>query len=184
LHTAVSVCANVLQASRKNMMFNGKPSQKNNRRFLIVTSIVVFIQSIRSSNSQQSDNFFVQMRLEDSSLQQIPPSLRQSVAITRDVSAEAHRLKQESPPERGVPVFFILLGALSVPVVWQSMMEMIRQYYYGGVIIDAREKPPLISNSHSVPANMVFFIDANGKARQFRSQDFSEAVLKGLLKGS
>jgi hypothetical protein len=60
--------------------------------------------------------------------------------------------------------------------------ELLRQSFYGGVIIDTRPQPPTVTNDPKIPANMVFVVDASGKTSQFKSDELSPELLGGLLK--
>ena len=51
----------------------------------------------------------------------------------------------------------------------EMINEMLRQIYYGGVVIDMRIKPPSVTSDPKVPANMVFVIDAEGKTTRYTS---------------
>ncbi len=134
------------------------------------------------AGSQHAERAQVRMRLDDSALREIPPSTRGQADLQRDDSIEAVQLRNAAPPERAVPVFYIIVGALAIPVIWQSIMEMIRQSHFGGVLIDARQSPPLISSSLTIPANFVIFIAPSGEVQRFRSQDFNEGLLNKLLR--
>jgi hypothetical protein len=64
----------------------------------------------------------------------------------------------------------------------EMINEMLRQIYYGGVIIDMRTQPPSVTSDPKVPANMVFVIDTEGKTTRYTSDRFSLDVLKMALK--
>lgn len=51
---------------------------------------------------------------------------------------------------------------LSIPVIWDTVREMLRREYYGGVIVDARQTPATISYSKALPAQTITFIGPDG----------------------
>src|SRR5262245_32902429 len=83
----------------------------------------------------------LRIRIDDSVRQSIPPLVQQHLVIEPDHSDEAKDLVRRSPPSRAVPIIFIVVGAISIPVVVQMMREALRQVYYGGVLIDMRTQP-------------------------------------------
>jgi uncharacterized membrane protein YcfT len=91
-------------------------------------------------------------------------------------------LIRNSPPARAVPIFFIIAGVMAVPVIAQMIREALRQFYYGGVLIDLRLQPPITSDL-KIPANMVFVINADGKSNQYKSDQLSPELVAGLFKG-
>ena len=93
----------------------------------------------------------------------IPPIAQEHLRIDPDQSEEAKDLARRSPPGRALPVIFIIVGAIAVVELLQMIKELLRQVYYGGVLIDARSQPPSVTNDPKIPANMVFVIDADGK---------------------
>jgi hypothetical protein len=88
---------------------------------------------------------------------------------------------QLSPPQRAVPVILIAVGVLSIPIIWNSIQEMYREYYYGGVLIDLRQTPPLITSSKTIPSDMTFVTDPSGKVTQYKASEFTQDLLKTLL---
>jgi hypothetical protein len=77
----------------------------------------------------------------------------------------------------------IILGAIAIPVILQMIKELLRQTYYGGVIIDTRMQPPIVTSDVKVPANMVFVIDSNGRTTEYTSDQISGEFLRAVLKG-
>jgi hypothetical protein len=135
-----------------------------------------------SANGQPDDTVTVRIRVDDTVRQIIPPILQRKLTIEQDQSEEANELIRRSPPARAVPVIFIIVGAMAVPVVLQMVREALRQIYYGGVLIDMRTQPSTVTSDPRVPGNMVFVIDSNGKASQFTSDQLTPAMLGELLK--
>ena len=78
--------------------------------------------------------------------------------------------------------FFIVAGAISIPVVVQMMREALRQVYYGGVLVDTRTQPVSVKSDPSIPGNMVFVIDAEGKTTRYTSDQLSPELLLSVFK--
>ena len=64
----------------------------------------------------------------------------------------------------------------------QMIKELVRQTYYGGVVIDTRSQPPTISSDPSIPANMIFVVDTKGKTTHYTNDKFSLDTLRLALK--
>ena len=60
--------------------------------------------------------------------------------------------------------------------------EMVREFYYGGVVIDGRKTPPEITNDPKIPPNMIFVFEGNGAVKQFKSGELSVGLLELVLK--
>jgi hypothetical protein len=133
-------------------------------------------------SGQESETVTLRIRVDDSVRQSIPPILQQNLRIELDQSDEANELIRRSPAGRAVPVIFIIVGAMAVPVVLQMMREAVRQFYYGGVLLDLRSQPPSVTSDPKIPANMVFVIDGDGKMSRFTSDQLSPELLASLLK--
>jgi hypothetical protein len=133
-------------------------------------------------SGQQGEAVIIRMRVDDSVRQSIPPVLQQHLKIDVDQSDEAKELVGHSPAGRAVPVMFIIVGAIAVPVVLQMMRETVRQFYYGGVLLDLRSQPPSVTSDPKIPANMIFTIDGDGKMSRFTSDQLSPELLASLLK--
>jgi hypothetical protein len=112
----------------------------------------------------------------------IPPIAQRNLTIERDQSEEAKELIRRAPPERAVPIIFIIAGAMAVPMVLQMIREALRQTYYGGVVIDMRSQPPSVTSDPKIPGNMVFVIEAGGKTTRYTSDQLSPELLGPLLK--
>jgi hypothetical protein len=153
------------------------------RTFHIVIFSLATAAFPSGARSQQDDTVTIRIRVDDSVRQSIPPILQRSLTIEQDQSEEANELVRRSPPARAVPIMFIIAGAMAMPVILQMIRESLRQIYYGGVLIDTRLKPANVKNDLSIPANMVFVIDADGKTNRYTSDQLSPDLLAQLLKG-
>jgi hypothetical protein len=91
-------------------------------------------------------------------------------------------MRSASPPGRAIPVIFIIVGVLSIPVLWRTLRSMFIQTYYGGVIIDTRTSPISILHDGGIPSGTIVVIDKTGAAQRFDEQDFSASQLGSLLK--
>jgi hypothetical protein len=134
------------------------------------------------ASGQQGENVTVRMRVDESVRASIPILVQKNLTIEPDQSQEAKELAGLSPPERALPIIFIVVGALTVPVVVQMIREALRQTYYGGVIIDIRTEPPSVRSDPKIPGNMVFVIEAGGKATRYTSDQLSPELIGTLLK--
>jgi hypothetical protein len=153
------------------------------RRRTIILTTVVQLLSTTFAPAQGQQSIEVRMRVDQSGLRTVPIPVRERLNVERDNSTDAAALIAAAPPERGAPIFFLIIGIASIPIIWQAGVEMIRQAHFGGLLIDARQSPPLITNSLTIPASMVFFIDPSGQVQRYRSQDFTENLLERLLQG-
>jgi len=123
----------------------------------------------------------VHIQLDEGALQKIPGDERADVSVIEDKSATAQALIKNAPKQKAVPVIYIVVGVLSIPIIWDTLQEMLRRNYYGGCIIDARQTPALIRHDKSVPAAFVLFISPDGKSEKYESRFFSEGMLRKLL---
>jgi hypothetical protein len=130
----------------------------------------------------QEDNVSIRIRVDDTVQAKLPPILQQTLTITPDTSPEASALVQRVPPGRAIPVILIIVGALAVPVILQMVKELLRQTYYGGVLVETRSQPPSITSDVKIPANMVFVIAADGKTTEYTSSQITPDVLGSLLR--
>jgi hypothetical protein len=135
-----------------------------------------------SAGGQDGEIVTIRMRVDDSVRGVIPPIILSNLTVEPDQSEDANELIRRSPPARAVPVMLIIFGAMAVPMVLQMIKELLRQTYYGGVIIDTRTKPPSVTSDPKIPANMVFVINNDGKTSQFASDQLSPEMLSPLLK--
>jgi hypothetical protein len=133
------------------------------------------------ARGQPADSASVQMRVEQQALLRIPLRTRQSLSVQTDNSTDAQRLAEGAPPAHAVPVFFIVAGVLAAPIIYDAILEMVRETVYGGVIMDLRDKPPIITNSRAIPAGMVQVINPDGSTETHQSQSFVLETLKAWL---
>jgi hypothetical protein len=136
----------------------------------------------KRASSQQGDMVTVRMRVDESVRAAIPPLAQRNLTIEPDRSQEAKQLAQRAPPERAIPIIFIIAGAMAVPMVLQMIREALRQTYYGGVIIDMRSEPPSVTSDPKIPGNMVFVIDTGGTTTRYTSDQLSPELIGTLLK--
>jgi hypothetical protein len=133
------------------------------------------------ASGQQGGTVTVRIRADDSVRMAIPPIAQRNLAIEPDQSDEAKELARRAPAGRGLPVIFIILGAIAVTQLLQMIKELVRQTYYGGVVVDTRLQPPSVTNDPKIPANMIFVVEANGKTNQYTSDQFSlDVLIRGL----
>jgi hypothetical protein len=152
------------------------------RRSLYMTMFLLGAAAFpQCAGAQGGDGVSVQIRVDDSVRGLVPPILLNTVRIEPDSSAFARDLADRSPPARAVPVIFIIVGTLTIPIVLQMIQELLRETYYGGVVIDARSSPPNITSDPRIPANMVFVTNADGKTNQFTSNQLSADLLRKIL---
>jgi hypothetical protein len=137
----------------------------------------------RAASAQQGDMVTIRIRADESVRAVIPPIIQRNLTIALDQSEEAKDLARRVPPERAVPIIFIIAGAMAVPIVLQMIREALRQTYYGGVMIDMRSQPPNVTSDPKIPGNMVFVVDTDGKTTRYTSDQLSPEVLGSLLKG-
>lgn len=134
------------------------------------------------ASGQQGGTVTVRIRADESVRMIIPPIAQGSMTIEPDQSEEAKELAKRSPDTRAVPVILLIFGAIAVTELLQMIKELVRQTYYGGVVIDTRSQPPSVTNDPKIPANMVLVVDANGTTRRFTSDQFTLDVLSLALK--
>jgi hypothetical protein len=144
--------------------------------------IAFFLGTSRAASAQQSDTVTVRIRADESVRAVIPPIAEGSLTIEPDQSPAANDLAQRVPPGRAVPIIFIIVGAIAVTELLQMIKELVRQVYYGGVVIDTRTQPASVTSDPKIPANMIFVIDADGKTNRFTNDQFSLDVLKLAFK--
>src|SRR5215813_10978888 len=152
------------------------------RRFHIITFLMGAKISSGTAIAQQGDTLTVQIHVDESVRAVIPPIVQRNLKIEPDQSEEAKDLARRSPPERAVPIRFVITGAIAVPVVLQMIREALRQTYYGGVVIDMRSQPPSVRSDPKIPGNMVFVIDTSGTTTRYTSGQFSMELLGSLFK--
>jgi hypothetical protein len=74
------------------------------------------------------------------------------------------------------------VGALAVTELLQMIKELLRQAYYGGVLIDTQTHPPTVTSDPKIPGNMVLVVETGGKATRYTSDQLSPELLEALLK--
>jgi hypothetical protein len=148
---------------------------------IVVFSLGTITTFSWGAGGQQNGMVTVRIRADDSVRAVIPPIAQRDLTIEPDQSETAQDLARRSPPERAVPIIFIIIGAMALTELAEMINEMLRQVYYGGVVIDMRTQPPGVTSDPKVPANMVFVIDAEGKTTRYTSDRFSFDVLKSAL---
>ncbi len=124
----------------------------------------------------------VRIRVDDTARAVLRPIEQKNLTIKPDNSQEAKELAERVPPGRALPILVIIAGAIAVTELLKMIQELYRQTYYGGVVIDTRQQPPMISSDPKIPGNMVFVIDAAGKTTQYTGDQFSLDALKVALK--
>src|SRR5215467_9074524 len=127
----------------------------------------------RIVKGQQADTVTIRIRVDESVRAAIPPIVQRNLRIEPDQSEDAKELARRAPPERALPIIFIIAGAIAVPMVLQMIREALRQTYYGGVMLDMRSQPPSVTSDPRIPGNMVFVIEADGKTTRYTSDQLS-----------
>ena len=152
------------------------------RRTLVLAGLGLPI-CVTTLRAQAPATAQVRLRIDsDALLYGVPREARRELQEQKDESAEAQQMILQAPPQRRVvPVILIAVGVLAIPVIWNSIQEMYRQYYYGGVLLDLRQSPPLITYSKAIPANMTFVTDTAGKTTEYKADEFTQDLLEKLL---
>jgi hypothetical protein len=152
------------------------------RTFHIVAFFLGTTAFSRAASAQQGDTVTVRIRADETVRAVIPPIVQGNLSIEPDQSEAAKELAERVPPAKAVPIIFIIVGAIAVTELLQMIKELVRQVYYGGVVIDTRMQPPNVTSDPKIPANMIFVIDADGKTNRFTNDQFSLDVLKLAFK--
>ena len=142
-----------------------------------LSPVSVLAQAAGPRNGEQ-----VRIQLDSGALLAIPPDERAGLKITQDDSDSAKALIKATPSERAIPIIYLVVGVLSIPVIWDTIREMLRRDEYGGVLIDARKSPPLIEHDRSIPADIVLFVDEQGHSTKVESRNVSEDLLAKMIK--
>jgi hypothetical protein len=158
---------------------NARP-QMLSRRTIAVNLCILSMIFQRGEALAESATVAVRLRADSTVLQSVPPGVRQHLQVSQDRSPAAKELAAQAPPEKAVPIILIAVGVMSIPVLYSSILEMIRQTFFGGVIIDARTKPVSVINSKSVSANMVLYIAPDGKSQYYSAFQFKLSDLDPL----
>jgi hypothetical protein len=136
----------------------------------------------KCARAEQGETVTVRIRADESVRAVLPPIVQRNLAIEPDHSDEAKALARRSPRERAVPIIFVIVGALAVTELLQMIKELIRQVYYGGVLIDAQTHPPTVTSDPKIPGNIVLVVEAGGKTTRYTSDQLSPELLGALLK--
>jgi hypothetical protein len=151
------------------------------RKFQIVVISVTAALS-RIAVGQQDEAVTVSIRADDTIRALIPLIAQSNLLIEPDESPIAKELAERAPASKAVPIIFVIVGAIAVTQLLEMINELVKQVYYGGVVIDTRSHPPSITSDPKIPANMVFVIDADGKTTPYTNNRFSLDVLKLALR--
>jgi hypothetical protein len=130
------------------------------------------------ARGQQGDTVTVRIRADETVRAVLPPIVQGNLTIEPDQSEEAKELARRSPDARGGPIILIIVGAIAVNELLQMIRELLRQVYYGGVVIDTRSQPPSVTSDPKIPADWVFVIDTAGKTNRFTLDQLTPDVLK------
>jgi len=150
-------------------------------RRLSLAAAYWLVASIRNKLLADS-TYQVRIRADDVVKGSVPPVALEDLHIEPDRSTEAQALAQRAPVGRAVPLFVWIIGVMGAPLVWQFVREQVRQYWYGGVLIDARTTPVTITNDLRIPGDMVLIIEASGRSTRYRSSDLSAEIIESALK--
>jgi hypothetical protein len=153
------------------------------RRTLQFGCLIAVIGSFAEASYAQSQDLIpVRIRGDESVRSLLPPIAQQNLAITPDQSAVAREMVARAPPERAAPIILIIVGAIALIKIVEMIHELGREFYYGGVTIDARKSPPEISNDVKIPSGMVLVFQADGSVRQFRSDELPVELVAAVLR--
>lgn len=155
------------------------------RRRDVVGWIGVFLLYPASGGTaapQEVESRHVRIQLDQGALRQIPGDERTDLKVTQDLSPGAEVLIKETPRGRAIPIIYVVVGILSIPVIWDTIREMLRRDYYGGVLIDARGTPALIIYDKKLPADTILFIGPDGHAERYESRSVPEELLLKIAK--
>ncbi len=141
---------------------------------LVVGATPAFSQKLQIS---------VSIQLDSGTAGTIPADELSGVKKDVDNSPSAEAMKAFTPNGRAIPIIYIIVGILSIPVVWNTIREMLRRDHYGGVIIDLRNKNVVIRHDRSIAAEMILVIREDGSVQNFLVSTFSEDVLKKMVVG-
>jgi hypothetical protein len=152
------------------------------RLFGLGSLALLQVGGVKQGAAQLDEMFIVRIRADETVRGTLPPIIAQNLVIEPDLSSEAREIASRSPPERGGPVILMIVGAIALSQIIQLVNELVRQFYYGGVVIDGRKSPPEISNDPKIPANMVFVFEHDGSVKQFKSGELPVDLLSSVLK--
>jgi hypothetical protein len=152
------------------------------RRFHVFSIGLGGICFASTARGQTDGMASVRIRVDDIARAVLPPIEQKNLKIEPDNSEEAKALAERVPSGRALPILVIIAGAIAVAELLKMIQELYRQTYYGGVVIDTREQPPMISSDPRIPGNMVFVIDTTGSVTKYTGDQFSIDALKAALK--
>jgi hypothetical protein len=140
----------------------------------------VYLSAIRRGYA--NDAFSVLIRADEQVRGILPPVATRTLTIQPDLSPAAQDMASRAPAGRAVPVILIMVGAIGLVQIGQMINEMVRQVYYGGVVVDGRKTPPEITNDPKIPPSMVLVFQADGTVKQFSGGDVPANLLELVLK--
>jgi hypothetical protein len=165
---------------QKNRVYRqGTPMRRRTTLFYVVTFLLVTAVFLGSANAQQG-LVTVRIRADESARAIIPPLAQQNLRIERDLSQAAKDLVQRAPPGRATPIVFDIVGPVDLTTLFQMIRELLRQTYYGGVLIDTRSQPPSVTSDPKLPPNLISVIDDSG--RPYQLVTFSMDTLRMVFK--
>jgi hypothetical protein len=82
---------------------------------------------------------------------------------------------------KAAPVILIIVGAIAAINIAEMLLELVREYYYGGVLIDTRVTPTLITNEPKIPADTLVVISKDNSHAKFRKTDISTGFVSSIL---
>lgn len=132
--------------------------------------------------AKAEDLLTVRIRADETVRGILPPVTLQALTVDPDQSAIAREMASRAPPARAAPVILIIYGAIALVQIVEMVNEMVRQFYYGGVVIDGRKTPPEITNDPKIPPNMIFVFQSDGAVRQFKSGELPNGLLDSVLR--
>jgi hypothetical protein len=144
--------------------------------------MVLVLTCWNPSQVQADELLNVRIRADEVVRGIIPPVSMQSLVITPDQSALAREMSGRAPPERAAPAILIIVGAIALVQIAQMVNEMVREVYYGGVIIDGRKTPPEITNDPRIPPSMIFVYQNDGTVKEFKRGELPSGLLETALK--
>jgi hypothetical protein len=142
------------------------------RHFTIAFLFSASVTSI--SQADESTEFDVRIRASDQALNAAVSAPEQmSLSVTADQSDDAKLLLSKAPKTKAIPVILIIVGAVAAVNISKMLLELVREYYYGGVLIDNTASPTLITNDVRIPAGTIIVISKDGSKATFKESDVS-----------
>jgi hypothetical protein len=126
--------------------------------------------------------FNVRIRADETVRGLLPPVALRNLVVEPDRSPDASELAKHAPGERAAPIILVIVGALTLIQILEMIKEMVREYYYGGVLIDARKSPPNILNDLRIPANTLVLIQPDGTIGHFSVDSLPADLLETVLR--